>query len=84
MSIIVFILQLFIEVCTTIGLCSIIYVIAKQPITPFTVIVWGSVSLVIRIGIKIFDSQKENKKVKEKQPETEVIENKIEEVQDGE
>ena len=81
MSIIVFILQLFIEVCTTIGLCSIIYVIAKQPITSFTVIVWGSVSLVIRIGIKIFEC---SKKVKEKQPEAEVNENKIEEVQDGE
>lgn len=82
MSIIVFILQLIIEVCTTIGLYSIIYVIAKQPITSFTVIVWSSVSLVIRIGIKIFEcSRKENKKVKEQQEEEAEV---IEEVQSGE
>ena len=75
MSIIVFILQLIIEVCTTIGLCSIIYVIAKQPITSFTVIVWGSVSLIIRIGIKIFESSKKEKPKSEEE---------IKEVQDGE
>lgn len=78
MSIIVFILQLIMEVCTTIGLCSIIYVIAKQPITSFAVIVWGSVSLVIRIGIKIFEYHKKEK------PKSEEIEEEIKEVQDGE
>ena len=78
MSIIVFILQLVIEVCTTIGLCSIIYVIAKQPITSFTVIVWGSVSLVIRIGIKIFECYRKEKS------KSEIVEEETKEVQDGE
>lgn len=84
MSIIIFILRLFIEVCTTIGLCSLIYVFAGQPITSFTIIVWGAVSAIIRIGIKIFDTQKEHKEVKEEQIETEVIENKTEETLNGE
>jgi len=54
----VFILELILNTCSTIGICTIMYVIANQPITRFTVIVWGITGMMIRIMFYIYENRK--------------------------
>ena len=60
----VFFIELLLQVSTTIGMCSVMYVIANQPITRFTVLVWGLTSATIRIGFKLHENYKMDKSVK--------------------
>ena len=56
----VFILELILNTCSTIGICTIMYVIANQPITRFTVIVWGITGIAIRIMFYIYENRKKS------------------------
>lgn len=60
----IFIIELLLQVSTTIGMCSVMYVIANQPITRFTVLVWGLTSAIIRIGFKLYENYKIDKSLK--------------------
>lgn len=60
----IFFIELLLQVSTTIGMCSIMYVIANQPITRFTVLVWGLTSATIRIGFKLHENYKMDKSLK--------------------
>ena len=55
----VFILELILNTCSTIGICTIMYVIANQPITRFTVIVWGITGASIRILLYLYENRTE-------------------------
>ena len=69
----VFLIELLLQVSTTIGMCSIMYVIANQPITRFTVLVWSLTSAIIRIGFVLYEKYKLNKSIKK----IDKIQNKI-------
>lgn len=53
----IFILELILNTCSTIGICAIMYVIANQPITRFTVVVWGITGASIRILLYAYENR---------------------------
>lgn len=60
----IFLIELSLQIFNTIGICTVIYIIAQKPITIFEVIVWTTTATIGRIGFYVYDYLKLVKKEK--------------------